>query len=54
MCEDTGEPVKNILTGQINNCSYKTIFPVNIDKLPDIYALHHPVEKKTFDLNIGW
>jgi penicillin-binding protein 1A len=54
MCEDTGEPVKNILTGQINNCSNKTIFPVNIDKLPDIYALHHPVEKKTFDLNIGW
>jgi len=54
LCEDTGEPVKNILTGQINNCSNKKIYPVNMDRLPDIYTLHHPVVKKTYDFNVGW
>jgi 1A family penicillin-binding protein len=54
LCQTTGEPVKNILTGQINNCSNPKIYPVNMDKLPDIYTLHHPVTKKTFDFNVGW
>jgi len=54
LCEETGEPAKNILTGQINNCSNKKVYPVNIDKLPDIYTLHHPVIKKTYDFNVGW
>lgn len=54
LCEDTGEPVKNILTGQINNCSNRKIYPVNMEKLSDIYTIHHPVKKETFDFNVGW
>jgi penicillin-binding protein 1A len=54
LCEDTGEPVKNISTGQITNCSRKNIYPVNVDLLPELYNLHHPVAKKTFDVNVGW
>jgi membrane peptidoglycan carboxypeptidase len=56
ICEDTGEPVKNILTGQINNCSNKKVYPVNMETLQDIYALHNPVVKKNieFDINVGW
>ena len=54
MCEDTGEPVKNVLTGQINNCSSRKTYPVNIDKLPDIYLLHNPVIKNILDINVGW
>jgi len=54
LCEDTGEPVKNILTGQINNCSNRKIYQVNMEKLTDIYALHHPAKKEIFDVNVGW
>jgi penicillin-binding protein 1A len=54
MCEDTGEPVKNVLTGQINNCRSRKTYPVNIDKLPDIYILHNPIVKNKIDVNVGW
>jgi 1A family penicillin-binding protein len=54
LCEDNGEPIKNILTGQINNCSNRKTYPVNIDKLPDIYTLHNPIVKTILDINVGW
>lgn len=55
LCEDTGEPAKNIVTGQINNCNNRKTYPVNMDLLPDIYTLHHPVVKpQPFNFNVGW
>jgi len=48
ICEDTGEPASG-------TCTHGKIYPVNVQKLPLIFNLHHPsVEKEIFDLDYGW
>ncbi|MHB1687276.1 MAG: transglycosylase domain-containing protein [Ignavibacteriaceae bacterium] len=44
MCEDTGEPVNS-------NCKHEKVYPVNLDKLNEIFNLHHPVEKENFSID---
>lgn len=47
ICEDTGEPPSG-------KCSHEKVYPVNVEKLPLISSLHHPVEKEKFDFDYGW
>jgi membrane carboxypeptidase/penicillin-binding protein len=54
LCEETGEPIKNNTTGQVSSCSHAKVYPVNVDLLPELYNYHHPVVKKTYDVNVGW
>ena len=47
LCVTTGEPANG-------NCTNEKIYPVNAEKLPLIFSLHHPVEKERFDFDYGW
>jgi len=47
MCEENGEPAKS-------NCNNKKVYPVNMDKINEVFILHHPVIKENFSIDHAW